>query len=199
MIDVERPSEYERLDSEESEIPHEFRHLRNLRSPFACRAPSEGWEAMDGDDVTRSPVEYTLIFPVDLKQSQVLLGLKRRGMGYNLYNGFGGKVEKGETVWEGAIRELQEETGLIANDDDFYYKGCLYSSRPLSPPPSTETCIIKIHFFACVAWRGQAVTTEEMIPEWFPLPSLDSPELHRIPVDQMVSTLLTNPSRCTSY
>lgn len=38
------------------------------------------------------------------KQSQILLGLKKRGFGVGLWNGFGGKVEIGETIVEGAIR-----------------------------------------------------------------------------------------------
>ncbi len=35
---------------------------------------------------------------------QVLLGLKKRGFGVGFWNGFGGKVEKGETIEEGARR-----------------------------------------------------------------------------------------------
>ena len=34
----------------------------------------------------------TLVFP--LKPGKVLLGMKKRGFGSELYNGFGGKVEK---------------------------------------------------------------------------------------------------------
>ncbi|KAJ8036799.1 7,8-dihydro-8-oxoguanine triphosphatase [Holothuria leucospilota] len=36
------------------------------------------------------------------KDSKVLLGMKKRGFGVNRWNGFGGKVQKGETIEEGA-------------------------------------------------------------------------------------------------
>ncbi|KAJ2818075.1 Nudix (Nucleoside diphosphate linked moiety X)-type motif 1 [Coemansia erecta] len=43
---------------------------------------------------------YTVIFPLedDKDVSQVLLGLKKRGMGEGLWNGFGGKLEPNETI-----------------------------------------------------------------------------------------------------
>ena len=45
---------------------------------------------------------YTLVF---LNQNeQVLLGLKKRGFGEGRWNGFGGKVEEGETIFEAAKR-----------------------------------------------------------------------------------------------
>ena len=42
----------------------------------------------------------------------VLLGMKKRGFGVGKWNGFGGKVENGETVFDGAMRELQEECSI---------------------------------------------------------------------------------------
>ncbi len=38
------------------------------------------------------------------EQSRILLGLKKRGFGQGRWNGFGGKVEKGETIDEAAKR-----------------------------------------------------------------------------------------------
>lgn len=38
---------------------------------------------------------------------QLLLGYKKRGFGKDMYNGFGGKVEPGESVSEAAHRELK--------------------------------------------------------------------------------------------
>ncbi|MCK5490435.1 MAG: NUDIX domain-containing protein, partial [Candidatus Pacebacteria bacterium] len=43
---------------------------------------------------------------------KILLGMKKRGHGEGKWNGFGGKVEKGETIEEGAIREMEEESGI---------------------------------------------------------------------------------------
>lgn len=45
---------------------------------------------------------YTLI--VVKKNDQVLLGYKKRGLGVDKWNGFGGKVEEGESIDDGALR-----------------------------------------------------------------------------------------------
>lgn len=45
---------------------------------------------------------------------KVLLGMKKRGFGSGLWNGFGGKVDPGETIEQAAIRELHEERRVLA-------------------------------------------------------------------------------------
>ncbi len=45
---------------------------------------------------------------------EVLLGMKKRGFGQGKWNGFGGKVEPGETVEAAALRELEEESCVRA-------------------------------------------------------------------------------------
>jgi 8-oxo-dGTP pyrophosphatase MutT (NUDIX family) len=42
--------------------------------------------------------------------------MKKRGFGNGKYNGFGGKVENGETIQQAAIRETIEESGLTPLD-----------------------------------------------------------------------------------
>src|SRR5512135_2531166 len=54
----------------------------------------------------------TLCFVV--RDGRVLLGMKKRGFGAGRWNGFGGKLEPGESVEEGARRELREEAGIDA-------------------------------------------------------------------------------------
>ena len=41
--------------------------------------------------------DTSLVFPLR-KDGSVLLGRKRRGMGLGKWNGFGGKIEQGETM-----------------------------------------------------------------------------------------------------
>eukprot|EP00729_Bicosta_minor_P028396 gene28396-12164_t len=60
-----------------------------------------------------SPKRLTLILLRELETSRILLGMKKRGFGAGKWNGFGGKVEVGETIVEGAVREMQEESGLV--------------------------------------------------------------------------------------
>ncbi|ETE58587.1 7,8-dihydro-8-oxoguanine triphosphatase [Ophiophagus hannah] len=56
---------------------------------------------------------YTLVLVV--QPERVLLGMKKRGFGAGLWNGFGGKVQVGETVEQAARRELQEESSLTVD------------------------------------------------------------------------------------
>ncbi|MCX6723644.1 MAG: NUDIX domain-containing protein [Candidatus Staskawiczbacteria bacterium] len=60
---------------------------------------------------------------------KILLGMKKRGFGMGRWNGFGGKVDNGETIENAAKRELREEAGIeVKNLDkvgiiDFEFKG----------------------------------------------------------------------------
>ena len=47
---------------------------------------------------------------------KILLGMKKNGFGQGRWNGFGGKVEEGESVEDAARRELFEEAGFRAGD-----------------------------------------------------------------------------------
>ena len=60
------------------------------------------------------PKILTLLMVV--QDGKVLLGYKKRGFGEGMWNGFGGKVEPGETPTEGALRELREEACIDATD-----------------------------------------------------------------------------------
>lgn len=42
------------------------------------------------------------------RNGKVLLGLKKKGFGQGYYNGFGGKVEPGETIVQAAEREVRK-------------------------------------------------------------------------------------------
>ena len=50
----------------------------------------------------RKMIDFTLVLVVN--KSQVLLGFKKRGLGVGKWNGFGGKVEIGETSIQAAVR-----------------------------------------------------------------------------------------------
>ncbi|PSN32612.1 7,8-dihydro-8-oxoguanine triphosphatase [Blattella germanica] len=114
------------------------------------------------------------------KANKILLGLKKKGFGEGKWNGFGGKVEKGETICEGAIRfcestellrskELEEESGLIAKNLvkigilDFEFVG--------------DPVILEVHVYDIIDYEGEPRESEEMLPQWF---SVDD-----IPYDKM--------------
>ena len=85
--------------------------------------------------------------------------MKKRGFGEGLWNGFGGKVEIGETIVEAAKRELEEEVGLVA--DKFTLTGILdftFASEPKE---------LEVYIFRTETFSGDPIETEEMRAEWF--------------------------------
>ncbi len=103
----------------------------------------------------------------------VLLGMKKRGFGKGNWNGFGGKVDKGETVEEATIRELKEEAGITVHENDMRKHGVLTFSFEDTPD------ILDVHIFSANKHDGEPTETEEMLPKWF---SVDD-----IPYDSMWS------------
>ncbi len=110
----------------------------------------------------------TLCFPI--RNNRILLGMKQRGVGAGKFNGFGGKVERGESVISAVARELHEECGLIANSAELCYAAELtfFTERTID----TVT-----HTFLLPNWTGEVVASAEMEPHWF--------ALNAIPYDQM--------------
>ena len=53
----------------------------------------------------------TLVFVIE--KSRILLGLKKRGFGVGRWNGFGGKVEKQETIEEAAKRRARLNEAIV--------------------------------------------------------------------------------------
>ncbi len=99
----------------------------------------------------------TLVFFI--KDDQILLGYKKRGFGAGRWNGFGGKVEKGESIEEAAKREAVEECGLSIKRLEkraihtFSFEG--------------NADVLEVHTFWVKSWEGEPVETEEMKPQWF--------------------------------
>ncbi len=97
----------------------------------------------------------TLAFPV--RENEILLGLKKRGFGAGLYNGFGGKLEGDETIEEGMKRELWEEVGIEAVAYQklgvltFYY----------------TTSTLEVHIFKVREFEGVPTESDEMAPLWY--------------------------------
>lgn len=101
-----------------------------------------------------------------IQDNQVLLGMKKRGFGKQKYNGFGGKLNPGETILAAALREAEEESGLVPLA---YYKAAI-----IDFPDSYD---LRMHLYVCTKWEGEPHETEEMLPRWFPF--------SHIPYDQM--------------
>ncbi|MBN1230391.1 MAG: NUDIX domain-containing protein [Anaerolineales bacterium] len=61
-------------------------------------------------------IPRTLIFLFHGEDVLLLKGDEKKRIWANRYNGIGGHVEQGEDVLSGAIRELEEETGIVQQD-----------------------------------------------------------------------------------
>ncbi|KAF8588165.1 hypothetical protein K439DRAFT_686380 [Ramaria rubella] len=154
-----------------------------LQEP-AVEVISSHHPAHDADWMTFENTKlFTNVFIWNEKTGKMLLGYKKRGFGMGLYNGFGGKVEPGETPAEGAVRELKEEAGVDAELTPcgtllFYSEGYAYAHH--------------IELFSAETFHGDPVECDEMRPEWFSLPSeycsislASDVTLPPIPFDQM--------------
>ena len=111
---------------------------------------------------------------------RVLLGMKKRGfgagfstekqgLGMGRWNGFGGKLEPGESIEDAAKREVLEEAGVKVvslekmGQIDFEFVG--------------DPQALEVHVFRVASFLGNPVESDEMKPQWF--------HVDEIPFDQM--------------
>lgn len=94
---------------------------------------------------------------------EVLLGFKKIGFGQGKYTGFGGKVERGETVAEAALRELTEETGVIVPDPETLEFAAILEFRF----PHKRAWEQRVFVFITHHWEGTPTESDEMMPHWF--------------------------------
>ena len=99
---------------------------------------------------------------------EILLGLKKRGFGKDKFNGFGGKLNNGESIEQAVIREMYEETTVKVNSNDLNKVGELIFRFPESKKDWNQ----KVHVFFINRWDGEPIETEEMKPVWIRTDSL---------------------------
>jgi 8-oxo-dGTP diphosphatase/2-hydroxy-dATP diphosphatase len=108
-----------------------------------------------------------------IKDEEILLGKKKRGFGSGRWNGFGGKVEKEETIEESVIRELKEESNI--NSLNLEKVGILNFEFEENEPN-----VLEVHIFKVDRFSEDPQETEEMLPKWF--------SIKNIPYEQMWSS-----------
>ena len=104
--------------------------------------------------------------------SQVLLGMKKRGFGVGKWNGFGGKLGEGETLETALVREIEEETKVKALAQDLEEAGDIKFYFPEKPEWDQQ-----VHIFLLKNWEGEPRESEEMLPKWFDLQALPFDEM----------------------
>ncbi len=95
-------------------------------------------------------------------KGKVLLGMKKIRFGAGYLNGFGGKVEVGESIVEAACREVLEECGLSIHPNDVIKKAELRFSFIDKPEYAQE-----MHVFVADKFRGTPHHSDEMTVDWY--------------------------------
>jgi len=90
---------------------------------------------------------------------RLLLGLKKRGFGAGRWNGFGGKLQPGESVEDAARRECAEECGVRVGG----LNKCGRIEFEFRGDPET----LDVHVFRVESYEGEPAESEEMKPRWF--------------------------------
>jgi len=118
----------------------------------------------------------TLMFVI--RDGEILLIEKKRGLGAGKINGPGGKIDPGETPLECAVRETQEELGI----DVLRPKKMGELHFAMSDVPD-----ILCHVYLARDFTGRPVETDEAKPLWCRLDSIPydemwSDDIHWLPL-----------------
>ena len=105
-----------------------------------------------------------------IENGKILLGMKKRGFGAGRWNGFGGKVEDGESIEEAAKREMREECGAVIEKMEKVGIHEFEFEKKIGE-------ILEVHVFRIDTWNGEPVETEEMKPQWFTIDAIPYDEM----------------------
>lgn len=101
--------------------------------------------------------------------THVLLGMKKRGFGAGRWNGFGGKLEEGETIEVAALREFREEAGVeVVGLEKSGIMNFEFEGNPE---------ILEVHIFRASGYKGEPTESEEMRPQWFSIDEIPFSEM----------------------
>lgn len=104
--------------------------------------------------------QYTEVFLIDT--DNIMLGLKKTGLGAGNIIGIGGKVEPNETLEQAAIREVQEEVEITIENLEYSGNVIFYF-----PHIKDESWNISVHIYTSKKWSGTPKETIEISPFWF--------------------------------
>lgn len=89
-----------------------------------------------------------------------------------VYGWPGGRIQEGESARHAAVRELQEETGLIAKEEDL--EEFIHDLAPVQiQRKNGEPEMFSVELFVCPGYTGTLRASSETIPEWVVISKLD--------------------------
>lgn len=98
---------------------------------------------------------------------EVLLGLKKTGVGAGKVVGIGGHVEPGESIVAAICREVAEETSIAIQALDLVPAGTVEFVFPAKPAWDMFTTV-----FLCRTFDGVPQESSEIAPQWYPVGEL---------------------------
>lgn len=117
--------------------------------------------------------QAVLVFPVkQIGPKKVLLGKKiidpnKHKPGAGKWNGFGGSIEKGESPEEAVVRELKQESGIVANIDDLVKSATLYFHNRTIDGNGDWTCTVYAYLLYKWFESGDVIDGEMEEISWF--------------------------------
>ncbi|MDB5190202.1 MAG: 7,8-dihydro-8-oxoguanine triphosphatase-like [Parcubacteria group bacterium] len=85
--------------------------------------------------------------------------MKKIRFGAGMWNGFGGKVEEGESLESAAYRELEEEAGIVALN--------MQKMGVLNLSFNEDPAQLEVHVFKTTEFMGEIIESNEMKSQWF--------------------------------
>ena len=101
------------------------------------------------------------------RDDEILLAMKKRGLGKGKWNGAGGKLTANETVEQAMVRECQEEICVTPTA----YTKVAYHVFTLNAD-TNEPFQMLVHTYIVTKWRGEPTESEEMAPKWFKIANI---------------------------
>lgn len=126
---------------------------------------SREWATIDGTAYRR--VVLCFLFRPSPTGREVLLGLKRTGFGTGRVVALGGKVDGDESDLDAAVREVEEESGIVLPPSGLRYAGRISWSFPATPGWNMQSAL-----FTAEAGRSVPVPCEEIEPRWYPVDAI---------------------------
>jgi mutator protein MutT len=126
-----------------------------------------------------------------IKDKKILLVRHGEGAHHEtgVYGWPGGRIEKGESLIQAAIRELKEETGLNATEKDLEKITHTFAEVAIKRK-SGEIQHFSVDLFYCKNFSGTLTSSDETIPEWVHIEDLKNYKL--LPNVQKAAVMLYN-------
>jgi mutator protein MutT len=139
---------------------------------------------------TERPVVGVIV--VVRRGDQVLLAQRSRGTYIGKWGFPGGHVERGETIVEAGLRELQEETGVVADA-----RGVLTHLDVMDRKPDGSVTFHYVLLAVLADWRaGEAVAADDAAAvRWITLQEMKSGVVPLLPEVERVARMALDQTR----